>query len=285
MDYANPQALVSTDWLAKHLNDAHVRVIDATYHLPHADRDAYEEYTYRHIPGTSYFPIDEIADISVMLPHMLPDAKIFAAEVGKMGIDNDTHVIVYDSNGGYMAAARVWWTFRVFGHMNISVLDGGLPKWTAEKHPVEDGEATPAPKTFSATKNLKLVRDRAQILANIESVGEQVIDARSPGRFEGADHEPRPTERRGHIPGSFNLPFPKVMKPKDGFAMADAQTIKAALEEIGVDLSKPITASCGSGVTASVIAFAAHLIGLDDVAIYDGSWAEWGNDPDVPIAP
>ena len=285
MDYTHPESLVSTDWLAQHLNDANVRVVDATYHLPHADRDAYEEYTYRHIPGAAYFPIDEIADLSVILPHMLSDADKFAAEVGKMGIDNNTHVIAYDCNGGYMAAMRAWWMFRAFGHTRISVLDGGMQKWTGDKHPVEDGEIIPEAKTFTAIKNPALVRDRNAMLANIESKAEQVIDARSSGRFQGIDHEPRPTERMGHIPGSINLPFPELMKPREFFVMQPADVIQSTLEKSGVDLNRPITVSCGSGVTACVVAFAAHLIGRDDVAIYDGSWAEWGNDADVPIGP
>lgn len=285
MSYTNSQALVTTDWLEENLDDQHVRVIDATFHLPHSDRDAYEEYTYRHIPGASYFPIDEIADTTVMLPHMLPSAEKFKQAVDAMGIGPESHVIVYDSNGGYMAAARAWWMFRAFGHENVSVLDGGLLKWGREKRPLEHVEPILPPSHFEPAFRPELVKSRIEVLENINNGEYQMIDARNEGRFKGIDHEPRPTERRGHIPGSINLPFTKLMDPSKDFSFLDENTIKSALTEAGVDVGKPIISTCGSGVTACVVTFALHLVGVVDTSVYDGSWAEWGNDNDVPIGP
>jgi len=283
MSNPNPQSLVSTQWLEENITDQHVRIIDATYHLPHADRDAYEEYTYRHIPGASYFPIDEIADTTVILPHMMPDAEKFKNAVDAMGIGSESHVVVYDSNGGYMAATRVWWMFRAFGHDKVSVLDGGLLKWGREKRPLENVEPILPPAHFTPTPRPELVKSREQMLANIDSGQYQVIDARSEGRFGGIDHEPRPTERKGHIPGSINLPFTRLMNPAKDFSFRDMDEIKKAFAEAAVDVNKPIITTCGSGVTACVVTFALHLMGVQDTSVYDGSWAEWGNDKNVPI--
>lgn len=285
MAFKNTEALVSTDWLAEHLDDHDLCVIDATFHLPHADRDAYEEYTYRHIPGAAYFPIDEIADTTVILPHMLPDAAKFKDAADTMGIGPDTRVVTYDGNGGYMAAMRVWWMFRSFGHNNVSVLDGGLLRWGREKRPLESVEPILPPAHFEPKFRPELVKSRADMLANIEAGEYQVIDARSEGRFSGIDHEPRPTERRGHIPGSINMPFVKLLDPSKDFTMRSVSEIASAFDEAGVDLSRPIITTCGSGVTACVVTFALHLLGQSDSSVYDGSWAEWGNDADVPIGP
>ena len=285
MSYTNPQALVSTEWLEENLSNPQVRVIDATFHLPHADRDAYEEYTYRHIPGASYFPIDEIADTTILLPHMLPDSEKFKEAADNMGIGPECHVVAYDSNGGYMAAARVWWMFKTFGHENVSVLDGGLLKWGREKRQLEHVEPILPPAHFTPQLVPELVKSREQVLANIESGEYQMIDARSEGRFAGIDHEPRPTERRGHIPGSINLPFTKLMDPAKDFTFRSADEIKSVLDEAGVDMEKPIISTCGSGVTACVVTLALHLVGAVDTSVYDGSWAEWGNDAGTPIGP
>ena len=283
MSTPNPHALVSTQWLEENLNDQHVRIIDATYHLPHSDRDAYEEYTYRHIPGASYFPIDEIADTTVLLPHMMPDSKKFKHAVDAMGIGPESHVVVYDGNGGYMAAARVWWMFRAFGHDKVSVLDGGLLKWGREKRPLEHVEPILPPAHFTPNAREGYVCNKEQMIENVNSDHCQVVDARSEGRFAGIDHEPRPTERKGHIPGAINLPFTRLMDPSKDFTFRSTDEIKAAFNDAGIDFSKPIVTSCGSGVTACVLTLAMYMIGQEHNTVYDGSWAEWGNDKEVPI--
>ncbi|MBL6933550.1 MAG: 3-mercaptopyruvate sulfurtransferase [Rhodospirillales bacterium] len=285
MDYVNPEALVSTAWLEQHLTAPDVHVVDATYYLPNDERNAAEEYALRHIPGAVFFNIDEICDSNVDLPHMLPAPEVFSSKVRKLGLGDGTRIVVYDSSGGFMAACRVWWMFRVFGHTDVAVLDGGLPKWMKEKRHVNDEEVMPQPRHFSARMNNMLVKNMSQMMRNIDAKKFQVIDARSSGRFEGIDHEPRPTEKRGHIPGSINLPFTTLLNPKENFTFKTASEIQAAFDEAGVDVNKPISASCGSGVTASVTAFALNLLGHDEVSVYDGSWAEWGDHPDTPVGP
>ncbi len=285
MDYQNLSAIVDTDWLARHLGAPDVRVIDATFYLPNDERDAREEYGFRHIPGAVYFDIDDIADSDTDLPHMLPSPEKFSSKARKLGLGDGNRIVVYDSSGGFMAACRVWWMFRLFGHPDIAVLNGGLPKWGKEKRPMDDAEVIPRERHLTVRTNNMLVKNFDQMMANLKTRKFQVIDARSRGRFEGIDHEPRPTEKRGHIPGSINLPFVELLNPKDNFTFKSADDIRATFDNAGVDLSRPIVASCGSGVTAAVIAFALHLIGHEDVPVYDGSWAEWGDHADSPIGP
>ena len=284
MAYKNSDALVTGEWLEAHLNDPDLRIIDATYHLPHADRDAYEEWTFRHIPGSVHFDIDKVANTSSGLPHMLPDAATLGETLGKMGISNDHKIVIYDANGGYMAACRVWWMLRTFGYTQAAVLDGGLVRWGKERRPIETEEPTIQPTTFTATFNADLVKSKADMRANIESGDFQVVDARNEGRFKGVDHEPRPTERRGHIPGSINLAFTLITPPSHDFTFQNADEIAEIFDAEGLKLSKPVIATCGSGVTACVVAFALHLLGHEDCAVYDGSWAEWGDAKDVPIS-
>ncbi|HEY9079998.1 3-mercaptopyruvate sulfurtransferase [Magnetovibrio sp.] len=283
MKFKHPEALVSGEWLQAHLDAPDVRIVDATYHLPHADRDAYEEWTYRHIPGAVHFDIDKICDSDTDLPHMLPSAEKFSSHVRKLGLGDGNKIVIYDSNGGYMAACRVWWMFRLFGHKDVCVLDGGLVRWGKERRPIETDEPIVQERHFTARMNNALVKTKKQMLDNLESHKFQVIDARNEGRYKGVDHEPRPTERMGHIPGSVNLPFTYITPPSQDFTFRSPEDICELINGVGIDMNKPAVATCGSGVTACVVAFALYLLGKEDVAVYDGSWAEWGDDPNVPI--
>ncbi len=273
--------LVTTEWLAAHLRDDDVRVVDGTWHMPQLQRDPRAEFAQAHIPGAVFFDIDAIADHSTSLPHMLPRAEDFARAAGALGIGDGDRVIVYDVRG-VVSAARVWWTFRAFGHDDVAVLDGGLRKWRAEGRPVESGTPSRAPRRFTPRPRPELVRDLAQVRANLAAPREQVLDARSAGRFAGTEAEPRAGLRGGHIPGSRNLPYDRLYRP-DG-TLLPPEGLKAALDTAGVDFGRPVTTTCGSGVTASVLALALHLLGHRAVAVYDGSWTEWGGRDDTPIA-
>ena len=276
-------AVISTEWLANHLEDPGVRVIDATFFLPTVPRDAAREFEDRHIPGAVFFDVDAIADKTIDLPHMLPSAAEFGRAMGALGIGNRHRVVAYDANGVAAAACRAWWTLRVFGHDDVAVLDGGLPKWLAEKRPTEAGSPKLTPETFAAAFRSELVRDRGAMLANLESRAEQVVDARSPGRFAGDDPEPRPAQKAGHIPGSRNLPFNALVDPDAHMTLRSAAEVGRAFTDAGIDPDRPVVASCGSGVTAAVLAFGLFLLGRKDAAVYDGSWAEWGNHDDTPV--
>ncbi|MBI4968995.1 MAG: 3-mercaptopyruvate sulfurtransferase [Rhodospirillales bacterium] len=282
MEFVNPEALVSTEWLAAHLKAPDVRVVDATFFLPGQNRNALEEYDACHIPGAVFFNIDEIADPGTDLPHMLPSPERFSSQVRKLGLGDGNRIIVYDANGFVMAAARVWWMFRVFGHDDVAVLDGGLPKWLREGRPTEDLPPVPRARHFTARVNSLLVRDRAHLLANIESGREQVADARSVGRFKGTDPEPRPSKHAGHVPASLSLPFTAMIDERER-TMLPPDRLAQAIVQAGIDPAKPLVATCGTGVTACVIALALYLLGHKEVAVYDGSWAEWGNRDDTPI--
>jgi thiosulfate/3-mercaptopyruvate sulfurtransferase len=273
--------LVSTEWLAAHLHDADLRVIDGTWYLPHLKRDPRAEYLAAHIPGAVFFDIDEIKDPQNPLPHMLPVPAEFARAVGALGIGDGDRVVVYGGRNG-IAAARVWWTFRVFGYDRVAVLDGGLARWKAEGRAVEQGPVSPAPRRFSARLRPELVRDLDAMRGNLESRREQVLDARSSGRFVGTEPELRPGVRSGHIPGSRNLPYDRLFRADDG-TMLEPAALGQAFAEAGVDVNKPVVTTCGSGVSASVLALALFRLGRRDVPVYDGSWTEWGGRSDTPV--
>jgi thiosulfate/3-mercaptopyruvate sulfurtransferase len=273
--------LVSTDWLAERLGRSDLKILDASWYMPAQKRDAQAEYAAAHIPGATFFDIDRIADTESSLPHMLPAPSDFAAAVGALGIGNEDDIVIYDG-AGIFAAPRVWWTFRVFGHSRVAVLDGGLPKWQREGRPLDAGTPTPTPKNFRASPRPKLVRDAAAMRENIASQKELVLDARSEGRFKGSEPEPRPGLKGGHIPHSRNLPFQALIDPASG-TMKPADELRALFAAAGVTAKQHVTASCGSGLTAAILAFGLYLTGRDDAAIYDGSWSEWGALPDAPV--
>ena len=282
-----PATLVSTEWLAAQLarpqsGHSRVSVLDGSWHMPHLERDPRREFEEGHIPGAAFFDIDGIADRSTSLPHMLPSAAQFARQVGELGISNRDLVVVYDVRG-VVSAARVWWTFRAMGHDRVAVLDGGLRKWKAEGRLVETGPAKVAPARFRAHLRRAIVRNLEQVRRNIGTRREQVLDARSRGRFAGTEPEPRAGLRGGHIPGSLNLPYDALYQP-DG-TMLPPEELRQAFAASGVNPARPVATTCGSGITASVLALGLHLIGHRKVAVYDGSWTEWAGHPDTPVEP
>lgn len=276
--------LVSTAWLAEHLKDPDLRIVDATYSVPGMGREAQAEFAQNNvIPGAVTFSIDDISDKGNPLPHMLPTPDFFAKKVGDLGLGNDNRIVVYD-NTSMIGAPRVWWMFRVFGHDNIAILDGGLGKWVKENHPLTDKHTMPTARNFKSEFRSNLVRDKKSILGNLKSKAEQILDARAADRFNGTLPELRPGMPSGHIPGSLNLPFGEIMDTQTGTFLPKEQ-IKERFSKAGVALDKPIVTSCGSGVTACVLAVGLHLLGRADVPIYDGSWSEWASDPATVKAP
>jgi len=275
-------ALVSTAWLADRLTDPGLVIVDASYFVPGGIAPALKQYAEGHIPGARFFDINDVADPNGKKDHAFPTAAIFAAKVGAMGISNGHHVIAYDHMGGACAAARVWWMFRHFGHDKVSVVDGGLGKWKAEKRALPTDQPHIAPTHFDTVATRSIVRSRADMLANITAKSWQTVDARGAGRFQGTEPEPRPGLRSGHIPGARNVPFAALFESSTQ-TFKDKSAIEKAFTAAGVDLTKPITTSCGSGVTACTVALGAYLLGKTDVNIYDGSWLEWGADASLPL--
>jgi thiosulfate/3-mercaptopyruvate sulfurtransferase len=272
--------LVSTDWLAAHLCAPDVRVADASWYLPQAGRNACTEYRSAHIPGAIFFDIDDLSDEASALPHMLAPAPKFASRMRKLGLGDGNLIVLYDGAGIY-SAPRAWWMLRAMGHEDCVVLDGGLPRWKREGRPLDDMIPTPYPRHFTPRPNNALIRDFHQIMGSLSSKSMQMVDARGANRFHGREPEPRPGVRPGHIPGSVNVPYTELT--------ADDGTLKpsAVLAELfrsrGLDISKPFVTTCGSGVTAAIEMLALVVAGAGNVALYDGSWAEWGGRPEAPV--
>lgn len=273
-------ALVSTEWLAKELGASDLRVVDASLFID--GRDAAAEYEADHIPGAVFMDLSNLADATSPYPMMLPKAEKFASRMQSLGLGDGSRIVLYD-NSPVKSAARAWWMLSVvFGAHGVAILDGGLAKWKAEGRPTESGKVTLRHRHFTVWRDDKPVRTIEQMKANLESKAEQVVDARGAPRFEGREAEPRLGVNPGHIPGSLNLPFMQMFNEDGTWKQGDA--LKSAFTSIGIDLDKPLTATCASGVTAATLVFAAHLLGNNDVGLYDGSWTEWGSLADTPKA-
>ena len=281
MPYSNPTTLVSTDWLAAHFSSPDLRIIDASWYLPQANRDPKAEYDKAHIPGARFFDIDEIADLQSDLPHMAPPAEKFISRMRAMGIGDGHQVVVYDG-AGIMSAARVWWLFHLFGKTDTAVLDGGLPKWLAEGREVEDMPPILRDRHMTVARNAQLIKDVTQVASASKLKDAQILDARSAARFKGEAPEPREGLRSGHIPGSISLPYTDLQNP-DGTMKPDAE-LAAIMAARGIDMKVPVITTCGSGVTAAIINLALARLGHRNHALYDGSWAEWGMYNDLKVA-
>jgi thiosulfate/3-mercaptopyruvate sulfurtransferase len=271
--------LVSTDWLAQELGKPDMVVFDATKYLPNEPKDGSAEFIRAHVPGARYFDIDQIADPDTDLPHMVPSPGRFARLLGDLGVGNGSRVVFYDQKG-LASAARGWWLMGLFGHDAAAVLDGGLPKWVKEERPTESG-APPKPAVFRPDFRAARLRGIGDLLQNVSAAQEQVLDARAAGRFTGEVPEPRAGMRSGHIPGSYNLPYTDLLYPDGTFR--SAQQVRARLADAGIDVSRPVVTSCGSGVTACILTLGLRLAGLPEGAVYDGSWTEWGGRADTPV--
>lgn len=281
MTQDDPKTLVSTGWLESHLKDPDLRILDASWYMPDSGRDPKAEYDATHIPGARFFDIDEISDLRSSLPHMAPPVEKFISRMRAMGVGDGHQVVVYDG-AGLFSAARVWWLFRLMGKTDIAVLDGGLPKWLAEGRAVEDMAPILRDRHITVSRQAHMVKDVTQVAAAAKLGDHTIIDARGPGRFAGTEAEPRPGLRGGHIPGSVNVHYARLLTP-DG-TMKSPDELRAVFAGAGADLSKPAITSCGSGVTAAIVNLALERLGKRDHALYDGSWSEWGMYGDLKVA-
>ncbi len=281
MAHDDPKTLVSTDWLAAHLKDPDLRILDASWYLPTDPRDPKAEYDAAHIPGARFFDIDEISDHRSDLPHMVPPVEKFMSRMRAMGVGDGHQVVVYDGNGIF-SAARVWWLFNLMGQENIAVLDGGLPKWVADGHATEDMPPVIRDRHMTVRRQNQMVKDVTQVSSASKLGDYQILDARAPARFRGDAPEPREGLRAGHIPNSKNVHYETLLNSDN--TMKSPDELRAVFDAAGADLSKPVITSCGSGVTAAIINLALTRIGKTDHALYDGSWTEWGAFPTVPVA-
>lgn len=273
--------IVETDWLADHLESPDLIVLDGSWHLPAANRDPKREFLAEHIPGALFFDIDDLSDEKSSLPHMLPSTVKFSSRMKKMGIGDGARIVVYDTTGIF-SAARVWWTFRAMGHQDVAVLNGGLKKWKAENRPLEDGQPVKrSERHYTPLQNTEIIRDLDEMRALLRKPEYQIVDARSAGRFEGREPEPRPGLRGGHIPGSRSIPSQALLNPDGTFK--PASELATLFEDAGIDVTRPVVTTCGSGVTASMLALALAVLGQTNAAVYDGSWSEWGQDNGLPI--
>ncbi|MBL6608167.1 MAG: 3-mercaptopyruvate sulfurtransferase [Rhodobacteraceae bacterium] len=277
----DPKTLVSTQWLAAHLKDPDLRVLDASWYLPGSKRDPFAEYQRAHIPGARFFDLDDVSDHRSDLPHMVPPVEKFMSRMRAIGVGDGHQIVVYDGSGLF-SAPRVWWLFKLMGQMDIAVLDGGFPKWQAEGHLVEDLPPILRDRHMMVRRQNHMVKDVTQVSAASKLGESEIVDARSPGRFYGTDPEPRPGLRAGHIPGSKNVFYKDLLKADD--TMKSPDEMRQVFVEAGVDLDKPVITSCGSGVTAAILSLGLTRMGKTDHSLYDGSWTEWGMFPTLPIA-
>ncbi len=277
----DPKTLVSTEWLAQHLKDPDLRIFDASWYLPETGRNAKEEYAAAHIPGARFFDIDEISDNRSELPHMAPPVEKFMSRMRAMGVGDGHQVVVYDG-AGLLSAARVWWLFKLMGQENIAVLDGGFPRWQAEGRETEDLPPVVRDRHMTVRFQNHLVRDVTQVSAASKLKDHEIVDARAANRFRGDAPEPREGLRPGHIPGSRSVPYTLLLN--DDKTLKSPEECRSVFEAAGVDLGKPVITTCGSGVTAAILALALERMGHNQWSLYDGSWAEWGMFPTVPVA-
>ncbi|MGR3713840.1 MAG: 3-mercaptopyruvate sulfurtransferase [Shimia sp.] len=277
----DPKTLVSTDWLAAHLKDPDLRILDASWYLPAMERDAKAEYAEAHIPGARFFDIDDVSDARSEMPHMVPPVEKFMSRMRAMGVGDGHQIVVYDG-AGIFSAARVWWLFRLMGQMNIAVLDGGLRKWVAEGRDTDDLPPVIRDRHMTVRRQNQMVRDVTQVAHAAKLGDHEIVDARGAARFRGEAAEPRAGLRAGHIPGSKNVPFDTLLN--DDGTMKSPDALRAVFEAAGVDVTKPAITTCGSGVTAAILSLAMERFGKSDHSLYDGSWAEWGAFPTMPVA-